>query len=125
MKSLYQYITESKYPFKSDDIKFVIYEKPDTKVTRLKSNTEYQKIEYEYRDKKDEVNVDFLLGFTNNTWKLWCGKIGGVTYDDDPYCSFDTQSFDKAIVLSINKIKEILKDIYDNPKDWVQYYIHR
>ena len=106
------------------DIKFVIWEEPEKKVSWLKDNNKYQKIEYKHEDKKKNIFIDFLLGFDKeqNTWKLWVGKIGAVNYDDDPYCDFETESFATAIVKALDKVEEFIKNVEDEPENWIQYY---
>ena len=106
------------------NIKFVIWEEPEKKVSWLKDNDKYQKIEYKHEDKKKNIFIDFLLGFDKeeNTWKLWVGKIGAVNYDDDPYCDFETESFASAIVKALDKVEEFIKNVEDEPENWIQYY---
>ena len=106
------------------NIKFTIWEEPDKKVKWLKSNDKYQKIEYKHEDKTKKMFIDFLLGFDkeHNTWKLWVGKIGGVTYDDDPLCDLKTDDFAKAIVSALDKIEEYIDKVEQDPSDWIQYY---
>ena len=76
------------------DIMFTIWKEPDKKVKWLKDNEKYQKIEYKHEDKSRKMSMSFLLGYDKekDTWKLWVGKIGAITYDDDPLCSFHKQS---------------------------------
>ena len=106
------------------EIKFTIWKEPDKKVTWLKDNEQYQKIEYKHEDKKKNIFIDFLLGFDKeeSTWKLWVGKIGAVNYDDDPYCDFETESFATAIVKALDKVEEFIKNVEDEPENWIQYY---
>lgn len=129
MKSLITYITEKEEKeeksSRTQDIKFTIWEEPKKKVKWLESNEKYQKIEYKYVDDKKHIEICFLLGFQENSWKLWIGKIGAISYDDDPWCSFDTTSFAEAVTLSLNKIDEFIDDVEKNPKNWVQFYINR
>lgn len=129
MKSLKDYILEEEGDVTSDlqrgDIKFTIWEEPEKKVTTLKDNQKYQKIEYKHNDKEKGISIDFLLGFQEGTWKLWIGKIGSCSYDDDPYCSFDTDEFKKGILLCLDKVEEFIKKVEDDPEDYVQYYIHK
>ena len=54
---------------------------------------------------------------------MWVGKIGSCSYDDDPYCSFDTDDFKKGIVLFLDKVEEFINNVEDDPEDYVQYYI--
>ena len=106
------------------NIKFVIWEEPDKKVTWLTDNEKYQKIEYKHEDKKKNIFIDFLLGYVKDedTWKLWIGKIGAVNYDDDPYCDLETNKFAEAIVAALDKVEEFVKDVEDEPENWIQYY---
>lgn len=126
MKSLKDYIfeksEEDKEKSKKDDIKFTIWKSPKNKVNWIEDNEPFQKIEYQYEDKKKGISIDFLLGIHNEVWGLWCGKVGATSYDDDPYCSFDTQSFSEAIINALDKIDELIKEVEDNPDNWIQYY---
>lgn len=124
MKKLNDYVLEST---NNNDkilsgIKFTIWETQNKKVTELSSNEEYQKIEYKYENIGSQLFIDFLLGFKDNTWKLWVGKIGALGYDDDPYCSLDTEDFNDAIIKSLDKITEFINDVIDDPENYVQYY---
>lgn len=134
MNSLKQYILEQiiKEDDKQDEeekttrrgqIKFTIWEEPDKKVTWLDDNEKYQKIEYKLEDKDTGISIDFLLGFQDGSWKLWIGKIGSCSYDDDPYCSFDTDKFSEGIVAALDKVEEFLQKVKDDPDNYVQYYI--
>ena len=110
MKNLRQYILEAEgdegeeKTTQRGKIKFVIWEEPDKKVNWIKNNEKYQKIEYKHQDKTKKMFIDFLLGYdkAHDTWKLWVGKIGGVTYDDDPLCDLKTNEFSKAIVSALD-----------------------
>ena len=103
-------------------IKFTIWEEPDKKVTWLDDNQKYQKIEYKLEDSEKKLSIDFLLGFQDGSWKLWIGKIGSCSYDDDPYCSFDTDKFSEGIVAALDKVQEFLDKIDEDPENYVQYY---
>lgn len=126
MKSLVDYISETKNDITATtsrgDIKFTIWKEPDTKVNWLDDNEEYQKIEYKLEDKKDHLFIDFLLGFQEGSWKLWIGKIGSTSYDDDPYCDFETDKFAEGIVAALDKVKEFVDKVKDDPEDYVQFY---
>ena len=104
------------------NIKFTIWEEPKKKVNWLDDNQKYQKIEYQYRDKKKNIDIDFLLGFQDNSWKLWIGKIGAISYDDDPWCDFKTNKFSEGIVAALDKVEEFMDDVEKNPDNWVQFY---
>ena len=106
------------------DIMFTIWKEPDKKVKWLKDNEKYQKIEYKHEDKSRKMSMSFLLGYEkeNDTWKLWVGKIGAITYDDDPLCSLETNKFSQAIIKGLDKIEEYIKKVEDDPSDWIQYY---
>jgi hypothetical protein len=103
-------------------IKFTIWEEPDKKVNWLEDNQKYQKIEYKLEDQENKLSIDFLLGFQDGSWKLWIGKIGSCSYDDDPYCSFDTDKFSEGIVAALDKVQEFLDKIEEDPTNYVQYY---
>ncbi len=130
MKSLTQYILEvegnegDEQTTQRGKIKFVIWEEPDKKVSWLDNNEKYQKIEYKHEDRDKNIFIDFLLGYVKDedTWKLFVGKIGAVNYDDDPYCDFKTNKFAEAIVAALDKVEEYIKDVEDDPQNWIQYY---
>lgn len=132
MRSLTEYISSQIFEGEDEDkekttrrgqIKFTIWEEPDKKVTWLDDNEKYQKIEYKLEDKDKGLSIDFLLGFQEGSWKLWIGKIGSCSYDDDPYCSFDTDKFSEGIVAALDKVEEFLQKVKDDPDNYVQYYI--
>lgn len=126
MKSLKDYIKEEKQDITANvsrgDIKFTIWKSPDQKVRWLHDNESYLKIEYKLEDKEDGLSIDFLLGFQDDSWKLWIGKLGSCSYDDDPYCSFNTSKFSEGIVAALDKVEEFVKKVKDDPEDYVQYY---
>ena len=125
MISLSTYISEAKNNTKSlskGDIKFTIWEAPQKKVRWIKDNNSYQKIEYKLEDDENNIYIDFLLGFKDNSWKLWIGKIGAISYDDDPWCDFRTSSFKKAILAALDKVVEFIDDVEEDPQNWVQFY---
>lgn len=123
MKSLRQFILEKKKEStRRGKIKFTIWEEPDKKVNWIEDNNSYTKIEYKHEDKKKNLSIDFLLGFKDGSWKLWIGKIGSATYDDDPYCSFDTDDFKYAIVDALDKVEEFIDKVEDDPEDYVQFF---
>ena len=130
MKTLVQYIIEAeenkdeeKQSTERGKIKFTIWEEPDKKVTWLNNNEKYQKIEYKYEDKKEGLAIDFLLGFQEDSWKLWIGKIGSCSYDDDPYCSFDTDKFSEGIIAALDKVEEFLEKVKEDKSNYVQFYV--
>lgn len=104
------------------NIKFTIWEEPDKKVSWITDNKKWQKIEYKYEDKEKDIHIDFLLGFQDDSWKLWIGKIGAISYDDDPYCDFRTKSFKEAILSALDKVVEFIDDVEEDPQNWVQFY---
>jgi hypothetical protein len=84
MKSLKNYILEEKKEDKEKttrrgNIKFTIWEEPDKRVNWLDDNKSYQKIEYKHEDKDKKIFIDFLLGFKDNSWRVWIGKIGSTS----------------------------------------------
>ena len=126
MKSLKEYLLEEKDDITAStsrgDIKFTIWKAPDKKVKWLKDNESYLKIEYKLEDKEEGLYIDFLLGFQDDSWKLWIGKIGSCSYDDDPYCSFDTDKFAEGIVAALDKVEEFVKKVKDDPESYIQFY---
>ena len=124
MKTLSEYIILEKINKDLIDIKFDIWAEPKHKVTWIKNNEAYQKIEYKYIDKKKSIEIDFLLGFTGKSWKLWVGKIGGVSYDDDYYKDLETESFDDAILNGVEIIREFIKEVKKDKENWIQFYIN-
>ena len=126
MKTLKEYILEksedNKKSTERGNIKFTIWEEPDKKVKWINDNEKYQKIEYKHEDKDKNIFIDFLLGFKDNSWRLWIGKIGATQYDDDPYCDLETDKFSEAIVKSLDKTQDFIADVEEDPQNWVQYY---
>ena len=130
MKSLYTYILEAEIDdndkekdiTRRGNIKFTIWKSPDKKVRWIKDNDHYQKIEYKYEDKDNNIYIDFLLGFKENEWKLWIGKIGALSYDDDPYCGLKTTSFRDAILSALDKVEEFIDEVNEDPDNYVQFY---
>jgi len=106
------------------NIKFTIWKEPDKKVTWLNNNEPYQKIEYKYEDKDKHISIHFLLGYVKekDTWELWIGKIGAISYDDDPYCDLKCNEFSSAIIAALDKVEEFIKEVEEEPENWVQYY---
>ena len=124
MKTLSEYIILEKINKDLIDIKFDIWAEPKHKVTWIKNNEAYQKIEYKYIDKQKSIEIDFLLGFTGKSWKLWVGKIGGVSYDDDYYKDLKTESFDDAILNGVEIIREFIKEVKKDKENWIQFYVN-
>ena len=126
MKTLKEYLLEEKNDITAStsrgDIKFTIWKAPDKKVRWLNDNESYLKIEYKLEDKEEGLFIDFLLGFKDDSWKLWIGKIGSCSYNDDPYCSFETTKFDKAIVDALDKVEEFVKKVKEDPESYIQFY---
>lgn len=152
MKKFSEYIYEGKLPTGvREKIKFTIWKEARKKITWLRDNNqsisqpdaeheEYQKIDYKYADDKKGVYMQFLIGreldeqadsSDNKMWKLWVGKIGMVGYDEDPWCKLMIEKdgkerpcadFAEAVNAAVDKIMEILEDVYENPKDYIQFY---
>ena len=126
MKSLREYLLEEKDDVTAStqrgDIKFTIWKAPDKKVKWLNDNESYQKIEYKLEDKENNLYIDFLLGYQEDSWKLWIGKIGSCSYDDDPYCTFETEKFAEAIVAALDKVEEFLEKVKEEPDNYIQFY---
>lgn len=131
MKSLKDYIKEEKdttkekeLPIPREDIIFDIYETPHRKVKWLKDNFSYTKIEYKYYNEDKGIEIDFLLGYKGSSWRLWTGKIGIVSYDDQSYCDLKCVKFQDAIMNAIDKIEKFVQDVLNDPNNYVEYYIH-
>lgn len=131
MKSLKDFIFEKndkekdKSIIDTGDIKFTIWKSPDERILNLndlKDNEHYQKIEYKFEDKDKKISIDFLIGFKEDSWQLWIGKIGSCSYDDDPYYSFKTDSIRKAIIDSLDKIPEFINKVKEDPNNYIQFY---
>ena len=76
-----------------------------------------------YKDKKLGIEIDFLLGFKDNTWKLWIGKIGAISYDDDPWVDLDCDNFKDAILKCLDYTADFIEVVKENKDNWVQFYI--
>ena len=127
MKSLKDYILlekeeDKKKTTRRGDIKFTIWEESDKRVNWLDDNESYQKIEYKHEDKEKNVYIDFLLGFKDNSWRMWIGKIGSTSYDDDPYYDLKTKKFAHAIVNALDKVEEFIAKVEEEPENYVQFY---
>lgn len=126
MKSLRDYLLEEKNDITAStsrgDIKFTIWKAPDKKVRWLNDNESYLKIEYKLEDKEEGLYIDFLLGYQEDSWKLWIGKIGSCSYDDDPYSSMETKKFSEAIVKALDKVEEFVQKVKDDPESYIQFY---
>ena len=126
MKSLKEYLLEEKNDITAStsrgDIKFTIWKAPDKKVRWLNDNESYLKIEYKLEDKEEGLYIDFLLGYQEDTWKLWIGKIGSCSYDDDPYSSMETKKFSEAIVKALDNVEEFVSKVKDDPESYIQFY---
>ena len=109
------------------DIKFKIYTAPDKQVDDLKKGEKYLKIEYIYKDKKKDIEIDFLIGKKTDekNWSLYVGKVGSVSYDDDPYKSLKTEKLSKAINNAVEEVIDLIKEVEKEKDNWVQFYIHR
>lgn len=134
MKSLTRYILEKEekkddHKVKLSDIKFTIWKGAKNKVKWINDDEDFTKIVYTYEDNDKGVYMQFLLGkFKGDTpaeksiWNLWCGKIGAVAYDDDPWCSLDTEKFADALNYGAKKAQEIIDEVYADPHKWIQFY---
>lgn len=126
MKSLKEYLLEEKNDITAStsrgDIKFTIWKAPDKKVRWLNDNESYLKIEYKLEDREEGLFIDFLLGYQEDSWKLWIGKIGSCSYDDDPYSSLETKKFAEAITKALDKVEEFVAKVKEEPENYIQFY---
>ena len=104
------------------EIKFKIWKDGGELSDWITDKDGYQKIEYVYKDKEKGITIDFLLGRKDGSWFIWAGKDGAVNYDDQPYKDLETPYFRDAIMNSLDKIQELIKDVKENPDNWAQYY---
>ena len=102
----------------------IIWQRPEKKIKWLSNNDKYQKIEYKYEDVTNMIFIQFLLGYVveDKTWKMWVGKIGAASYDDDPYCKLDTEKFAEAILKACDKIEEFIEKVNTDPLNYIQFY---
>ena len=126
MKSLKEYLLEEKNDITAStsrgDIKFTIWKAPDKKVRWLNDNESYLKIEYKLEDREEGLFIDFLLGYQEDSWKLWIGKIGSCSYDDDPNSSLETNKFAEAITKALDKVEEFVAKVKEEPENYIQFY---
>lgn len=125
MRSILQYLVEKSDEESLDfkkDIVFSIWESPGKKVQHLEGNTKYQKIEYKFINYKKNLYIDFLLGYKNDSWQLWIGRIGGCYYSDSPYKNLKTSNFDEAVIKAVDEINDFIIQACQNPYDFIQYY---
>lgn len=104
-------------------IKFTIWTDTNEKGAWVDDNASYKKIEYNYESEDKKINIQFLLGYKDNSWQLWMGKNGAVSYDDDSYKNLETEKFADAILSALNEIQKATQMVKDDPSDWVQYYV--
>ena len=104
---------DSKIQKLRQDIKYKIWNLEEKQVKWLDNNSDYQKIEYLYEDDDKGVQIDFLLGYKDETWQLWAGKLGSVNYDVDSYRSLNTQNFADAILKSLDIIIKLVQIVLD------------
>ena len=109
------------------DVQFKIFTAPDKQVTDLKEGEKYLKIEYVYRNKKDGIEIDFLIGKKkeDGNWQLYIGKPGSASYDDDPYKNLKTKDLSKAINTAVDEALDLIDEVKKDKDNWVQFYIHR
>lgn len=110
------------------DIKWDIWEEPSVRVSWLRDNYSYSKIEFTYKDTSAGVEICFLMGFTDDgekpSWKVWSGKTGAVSYSDDWSWDTETADFKDAIVKASDIASKFITDVYNDPDNYVAYYIH-
>jgi len=135
MKTLVQVIKESSKDKKDDDkkrkeirkkLQFHIYKDDGHLVPRLRDNEDYQKIDCVYEeseDYNDGIKVYFLLGRKDDSWYLWAGKPGVLSYTDFPYKDLNTKHFAEALVNALDEAEDLILQIKAEPKNWVQYYV--
>ena len=109
------------------EIQFKIFTAPDKQVTDLKEGEKYLKIEYVYRNKKEGIEIDFLIGKKKEigNWQLYIGKPGSASYDDDPYKSLETKELSKAINKAVDEVMDLIEEVKKDKDNWVQFYTYK
>lgn len=113
-------------------IKWDMWEEPSVKVNWLKDNYSYNKIQFIYRDTDKNIEICFLMGFTENdstdklpsSWKIWVGKTGAVSYAEDWSWNLKTDDLKEAIMKSLDVIVDFIRTVEDDKRDYVAYYVH-
>ena len=132
MKDLVQYIIEKEEEEQSSErgkMKFYIYKDGKKSPAKwLEDKEPYQKIVCKYEEKpdfNDGIKVEFLLGRndTDETWKLWAGKPGVVTYADDWFKDLKVEKFQDALIKALDEAEKLVKKIKDEPNNWAQFYV--
>lgn len=131
MKNLLTYLLEEKDTSKDPkmdiipDIKWSIWDCNQNRIYDInKFDSDYNKIEYLYVDKKKNIKIQFLMGLLDNTWHIWAGKVGGTYYSDEPYCDLKTRDFKKAVIKSLDKVATLVLNVKNNPDSYQNYYLY-
>lgn len=114
------------------EIKWDIWEEPSVKVNWLKDNYSYNKIQFIYRDTDKEIEICFLMGYTKNdstdklqeSWKIWVGKLGSISYSEDWTWDLKTNDLNEAIMKSLDIIVDFIHTVESDKHNYVAYYIH-
>lgn len=114
------------------EIKWDIWEEPSVKVNWLKDNYSYNKIQFIYRDTDKGIEICFLMGYTKNentdklpeSWKIWVGKLGSISYSEDWSWDLKTNDLNEAIMKSLDIIVDFIRTVESDNYNYVAYYIH-
>lgn len=115
------------------NIKWDMWEESGVKTNWLKDNYTYNKIQYIYRDKKEGIEICFLLGYTDNrfagaksasSWKMWVGKVGAISYSEDWEWDLKTDQLNNAITKSCDIIADFVMKVKEDKDNYVAYYVH-
>lgn len=126
MKSLTEYIKINENgitPEMKANVKFIIWDEFGNKLD-YSDDPKYQKIEYKFVDKIKNIEIDFLLGKTEKTWKLWVGKIGAVHYSDRPYKDLKKSNFKDALLKAIDIVVDFIDKVKKDNYNYIQYYVN-
>lgn len=113
-------------------IKWEMWEEPSVKVNWLKDNYSYNKIQFIYRDTGRDIEICFLMGFTENdstaklpsSWKMWVGKTGAVSYGEEWSWDLKTEDLKEAIMKSLDVIVDFIRTVEGDKHNYVAYYVH-
>ena len=73
-----------------------------------------------------EKKFNYLYKITNNiNNKVYIGKPGSASYDDDPYKSLETKELSKAINKAVDEAMDLIEEVKKDKDKWVQFYTYK
>lgn len=106
------------------EIKWDMWEAPGVKTNWLKDNFSYNKIQFIYSDTDKGIEICFLMGFVEDTWKMWVGKSGTISYSEDWSWDLHTNDLSTAIMNSLDIICSFIREVENDQHNYVAYYVH-